>query len=205
MKKVLGNLTPFHIYYGRTHFSAKAIALENKDIKRKIKNANKSFRLKIMRKTRLPSKYMVGESVWLRYPRRHIIYGRILDVNKAGSRYLVVVKSSKRQRRTSDMVREWIVVENITSTTIQKQKQNKAHNIPDRSNSKGMEAMRKWHRKRFYQDLSHDDHLQSFQPDVFVLFDAPLSHQLKLIGIHRDAHTLRQEPFEHLRRNQMFY
>ena len=218
-KRVLGNMTPFEVYFRRNNTSKES--LDEKDIKDRIKKANKSFRRRQIKGSAAPSKYVVGEKVLIRYPfaksrvpsKRYILDGKIVGV-KSGGTYLVEFVTPK-----GATVTERVRVDNITSLTynIQKQKQqraNKSNEVADENKLK-----KKAHKARFYKVLEHEDNINTltaaaFQSGAKILFDpkpngncqfAAISHQLQKHDLYRDESVLRYESVEHLRKNKQFY
>lgn len=219
-KRVLGNMSPFQVYYQRSH-SHDAASLTKKAIKRGLHIADKSFRRRQLKGALRPSKYKIGEKVLLRYPftksrvpkKRHILSGSILDVKSTG-RYHVEFKNINGQT-----VQQWIGVESITSLTLKKEKRKQRTVNKRPQTSQTARSMKQIHRARFYQVLNHDDNIEMVTHSVFdigvvILLDpkpdgncqfAAIRHQMQLHAIHKDECSLRKESVEHLKKNQSFY
>ena len=217
-KRVLGNMTPFQVYNGRNH-SGYQKPLSSKEIKRKLTAANKSFRRRQLKHAKTPSKYEIRERVLLRYPftksrvprKRHIISDIVKDT-KSGGRYLVQFNDPKNKVT----VEEWVGVENLTSLTLDRERQkqrtvNEHRSRKDRSD-------KKLHRERYYKVLNYADKIQMLDSEfpncVKVLMNpepngncqfAAIQHQLQLYGIFKAESVLRKESVEHLIKNRSFY
>lgn len=138
VKRVLGGLTPFEAYYGRSHLFTNERRTP-RQIKKTIKKANRIFYRRQINNAKPPSKYKVGERVLVRHPfrktrvptKRYILNGKVLKA-KVGRSYLVAFRLPNQPER--EIVRRWIGVENITSLTIEMEKQRKKRALHNAAN-----------------------------------------------------------------------
>lgn len=127
--------------------------------------------------------------------------------------------------KNKNKVQEWVGVENITSLTLEmeRQKQQKINKVQknrkdNHKDNRKDRAQKKLHRAQYYQVLKHADKIQmfdtEFQNGVHVIMNpepdgncqfADIKHQLQQHGIYRDEAQLRGEAVDHLRKNRCFY
>lgn len=69
VKRVLGGLTPFEAYFGRSHTFTNERRTP-REFKKTIKRATRRFYKRQLKHAKPPSKYEVGERVLVRYPFR---------------------------------------------------------------------------------------------------------------------------------------
>lgn len=126
VKRILGNVTPFEAYHGRTHAGRPTNILK---IRRKMKHVLKKEQAYLKKKSGQPKNYRKGERVLIRYPftksrvpyKRHVLQGIVMKRNRNGTRYYIMYKRPMLR----DFKQAWVGIENITSVTIEKEKQKK--------------------------------------------------------------------------------
>lgn len=224
IKRVLGGLTPFEGYFGRSHTFTNERRTP-REIKKTNKRATRRSYRRQLKHAKPQSKYEVGERILVRYQfrktrdptKRYILNGKILEAKRRGN-YLVAFKLPNQPKQ--GIVRRWVGVENITSLTIELEKQRKKSALQNAAkiNVKNV-SKKQQHIKKFYEVLTHEDNLQmldesGFVEGVTIAHDpdpdgncqfAAVAHQLSIIGIYRDISTLRQEAVQHVRDKRLFY
>ncbi|KAL9977788.1 hypothetical protein ACROYT_G015231 [Oculina patagonica] len=157
-----------------------------------------------------PSKYNVGEKVYVRLPRK----GGIKSAQK--KRYVIEVLIMKRNSRrqvykvaytspvTGKKKENWLPVDDITSLTLgeEKRKQRAARQSKKRQ---------KAHRSSYYIPMEPDDYKKIIEDQGFgVEYNPPgdgscqfaaLAHQLSALGIFRSTETMRREIVGYLEKN----
>lgn len=214
-KRILGNKSPFQIYYSKDGGS--------KSIKKCLKNIAKLSHRKAIRKVGgTVSVYNKGEKVLIRYPfrksripsRRYILEGTIIKRSRDAYKYLVKFQNPSGQENV-----DWVGVEHITSCTFQKEMKKRKRNTC-RNNCQSTatkKRQKKKHRKNFYIVLTHENNLKQFEADGNEIkvahdpipngncqFDA-VAHQLGLLGIYTSAEDLRLKAVDHLTRHRENY
>ena len=220
VKRILGNLTPFQAYHGRSHSGSRSQSISKNEMNKRIRKAKYKYTNKLTSQAPAPSKYKIKEKVLVRYPfsktrvptKRHIINGIILGVNKTGNRYHVAYHKPVSR----EVKRDWVGVENITSLTIKSEKLKRMTMQKTPKKQSSTRQKKSSSKKRYYYVLTRADQRSRLtqQHGVSLLFDPDpdgncqfeaLSHQLNLLGRHRDALTLRKEAVAHIGKRRTFY
>ena len=147
-----------------------------------------------------PSVYDIGEKVLIRYPtakklcsKRCVLPGRVLKRNLRTCKYKVKFTYPSK---SSNTLRKWISVSDITSTTMNKEHEKK---------KLARQSSKKKHRKKYFIPFSNErKKFTDMQPKIHFLisFDPPkdgncqfsaVFHELMKMGIFRSAETLRKE------------
>ena len=131
-KRILGNRTPFDVYYARGHIYLNTRHSRPRHADKHLKELAKNAHSKVVSKAEgKVSGYRIGESVFIRYPymrsrvpkKRHIVEGKIMDKKQDGYKYFVSFVTPE-----GCQIQDWVGVENITSKTVRREitKQNVA-------------------------------------------------------------------------------
>ncbi|KAH3783153.1 hypothetical protein DPMN_161081 [Dreissena polymorpha] len=141
-KRVLGGLTPFEAYYGRSHVFTKE-RHSSREIKKTIRRANKKAYRSLLKNATSPSKYKVGETVLIRYPfrksrvptKRYVIEGKVEKVKRNG---VYIVSFQVPNKPELGFVSKSVGVENMTSLTValEKQRKIKKHSLKQNRSEK---------------------------------------------------------------------
>ena len=151
-----------------------------------------------------PSIYKVGETVLIRYPsktksvtKRHILEADVVARNVRLHKYKVAFLSPT----TGKLINKWIPVSNVTSLTMEKEKQKRKN--ATKSAQKG--SKKKAHRKKYLQ--AYDNQRSLFEDRAgsahfIISYDPPKNGNcqfsaickfLNSIGIHRSNQTIRDD------------
>ena len=159
-----------------------------------------------------PSIYKVGQTVLIRYPsktksvtKRHILEADVVARNVRLHKYKVAFLSPT----TGKLINKWIPVSNVTSLTMEKEKQKRKN--ATKSAQKG--SKKKAHRKKYLQ--AYDNQRSLFEDRAgsahfIISYDPPKNGNcqfsaickfLNSIGIHRSNQTIREDIVNYLENN----
>ena len=204
-KEELSWKSPFKVYYGRKPFRKNDISheLQVTRIRKAAALASKRCESRMIKKglrNNPPSVYDIGEKVLIRYPtakklcsKRCVLPARVLKRNLRTCKYKV---KFTYPAKSSNTLRKWISVNDITSTTMNKEQRKK---------KLARQSSKKKHRKKYFIPFSNQrKKFTDMQSKIHFLisFDPPkdgncqfsaVCHELMKMGIFRSAETLRKE------------
>lgn len=237
-KEVLGYKTPFEVYFARRSNSLDRTStpgMEKELLKNKIK-CNPSYadrkrrqkHVSVVKKdahtatarcdrrmkqayarTNLPSKYAVGEKVYVRLrgkgrlQKKRCVTEAVIEKRNL-KRHLYKVSYTSPERGKNE--KKWLAVDGLTSLTLREEKNKQRV-------ARLSKQQKENHRAKFLIPLEKEDYEKIIEDQGFVIkYNPPgngncqfaaLAHQLNDLGILRSPETLRDEIVEYLESNPL--